>query len=642
MRFVASVAICMCALLFAGATSAAHAQSPTCATYSRFERQIDGFEFPTSIAYARDGRLAVVERDARRVRVFAADGTELLSLSDSDGNLPFGLVDSRVDGGPRAVAFDPADRLTVIAPGRIAVFQATSGDAAAGEKGRWRVVTGVPVPRPVAIAWRESSNRAELVVADAERGLVILGDDGGERFATSEGLGVANGVAVAGDGSIFVSDARRHAIVRYGADGAFRARFGERGAFPGLLNLPAGLAVRGDCLYVADELNHRVQIFSFEGKSVGLWGMHAVVPREGAGKIHYPCALAIAPDGERMTVAEGFERRLQRFLTDESTSRTPPAMPSLESVLSHFGAAVASDDDLLVLTSPETANAFVFDLRGATPLHVATFGGSGAGPDSFVDVSAIGVDGRSQRIVVLDPGAGRLSVFQLARDRTAAPIMDPFMPRLVRSWTLDAWSSRVAALAGGSTLQLPPAGAPLVPAALAADGDGWWIYDSSRGLVVRTNARLEPTQAIATGVLGGSGLAVERGEGESRRFRIAVPDLGDVATVGADGVVQWSAGRSPYRRPTSVAVHGDVMVVTDAALDQVFLVREGGVATVGRRGISDGEYWLPDGVAALDDGRFVVVDRGNHRAQIIDAQGTWKMTFGLGRAYTRPRERGES
>jgi DNA-binding beta-propeller fold protein YncE len=632
MRLVRRVSLCLCAVLFPVAAVAAPGQTQSCATYSRFERQLDGFEFPTSVAYARDGRLAVVERDARRVRVFAADGTELLSLADSDGNLPFGLVDSRTDGGPRAVAFDAADRLTVIAPGRIATFDATSG-----EKGRWRVVTGVPVRQPVAIAWRESSNRAELVVADAERGLVILGDDGGERFATKEGIGLANGIAIGGDGSIFVSDARRHAIVRYAADGTFRARFGERGAFPGLLNLPAGLAVRGDCLYVADELNHRVQIFSFEGKSLGLWGMHAVVPREGSGKIHYPCALAIAPDGERMTVAEGFERRLQRFLTDESGTRTPPAMPSLESVLSHFGAAVASDDDLLVLTSPETANAFVFDLRGATPLHVATFGGSGDGPDKLVDVSAIGVDGRTQRIVVLDPGAARLSVFQLERDRSAAPVMDPFMPRLVRAWSLDAWSARVAALVPNSTLQ-----APVAPAALAADGDDWWIYDAAGGLLVRTDARLEPKAVVATGVTGGSGLAVRRDADGARRFRIAVPDVGDVATVSEDGTATWSPGRSPFRRPTSVATRGGVTVVTDAALDQVFLLTDAGVATVGRRGISDGEFWLPDGVAAMEDGGFVVIDRGNHRAQVIDAKGTWRLTFGLGRAYTRPRERGES
>ena len=47
--------------------------------------------------------------------------------------------------------------------------------------------------------------------------------------------------------------------------------------------LPRGLAVQGDCLYVTDELNHRITIHGFDGAFRSFWGMHAVVPREGAG-----------------------------------------------------------------------------------------------------------------------------------------------------------------------------------------------------------------------------------------------------------------------------------------------------------------------------------------------------------------------
>ena len=54
----------------------------------------------------------------------------------------------------------------------------------------------------------------------------------------------------------------------------------------------------------------------------------------------------------------------------------------------------------------------------------------------------------------------------------------------------------------------------------------------------------------------------------------------------------------------------------------------------GRRGTDHGEFWKPKGIEQDERLRLIVVDQGNHRGQIFAPDGTWQVSFGLGRAYT--------
>ncbi|MDZ4830370.1 MAG: NHL repeat-containing protein [Phycisphaerae bacterium] len=620
-----AVAVCMLQLAPAHAQakvpSAPTRSAAACTIYGQFTRQLDELERPVSIAFASDGRCAIVEADARRVRVIARDGVELARF---EGNtLPWSLATGSDDGAPLAVAFGPDDRLTLAAPRRIATF--------ARDGSPWRLFTGVASAEPVAIAWRGT----ELLVADRALGVLVLSAEGVERQRIRDGLLRPGGIAVAPNGGFFVSDEDRHVIARFAPDGTLEKTFGDRGAFPGLFNGPRGLAISGDCLYVADELNHRIEVLSFDGEFRGQWGMHAVVPREGAGKIHYPTAIAIAPDGSSAIVAEPFERRIQTFVALDASSAAAATMPALGGVQSHFGASLAADGDLLLLHEPETASVFVFDLRGATPIHVTTFGGAGAALDRFSRIVGLGVDAIAQRVVSIDGGNQRLAVFQLARDRAESLKMDPFMARLVRSWTFDAWATAVASFSGGAPKST------LAPSSIARAPDGWWIYDALEGLIVGTDARLAPRSVLKTGVRGGTSLAAD-----ANGFAIAVPGIGAVELLDAAGDRKETIrgeGATRLIRPTSVAYSDSgALVITDAATDRVLFRRGATLSAVGARGISDGDFWQPDGVCAFGGGRVAVVDRGNHRAQVLTNDGAWVMTFGLGRAYTKPRSGGES
>ncbi|MBL9121209.1 MAG: hypothetical protein JNL80_14970 [Phycisphaerae bacterium] len=634
----------------------------TCKVFGTFERQFDLLESPTSVAVAASGDWAVLERDRRRIRVLAPDGTVRRVIGEpDDSQLPSGTVwDLAVDpdaSGPTAITFGPDQRLTILSPSRVALFDL--GPTASGVP--WRIVSGLDLGEPVAAAWKggdpQTTADDELWIADRRGSVIVL--DG--EIALKRRLDLASGfrflrpsgVAIAPDGSVFVADEDANAIIRLDGAGREVARFGERGSFPGLFNAPRGLAIAGQCLYVTDELNHRITVHDFDGTFRSFWGMHAVVPREGEGKIHYPASIAIAPDGMSAYVAEPLERRVQRFGPSDAEAAMNSAMPSREGVLSHFGHAIACDGELLLLEEPETSSVFLFDLRDPTPMHVTTFGGSGEGPDRYSRVRALHVNAATQMAVVADSGKGRLAHLRIARDRTKPLKIDPFMVTLVRSWELGAWSDRVRGL-------LPTAGqGTLEPCGFAMHGGSLWTLDSRLGVLVSLDETLAPTKAIATGLAGASGLTARAGGG----FATTLPDQGEVVLLTGDGsIAKRIGGRgSAFIRPTAVASMPDgTLLVTDGAADRVVVLGADGTVkgSMGSRGASDGLFWMPDGIAPYSGAsvppeqgdvlvgsegpRCVVVDRGNHRAQVFRQDGTWIMTFGLGRAYTRPRERGET
>lgn len=186
----------------------------------------------------------------------------------------------------------------------------------------------------------------------------------------------------AGGGHLFLSDAANHRIVRLDpATGAVTATWGDRGAFPGMFESPAQLAWDGSALLVTDTLNHRVVgRFDASGKPLDQWGMHAVRPREGQGKIHYPSGTSVSPDGVIAVVSEPFERRVQLFTEELPPDPAKPrltALPANEGLASHFSSEVAIDGQTLVVYEPESASALVFDMRNEPPIHVTTIGGPG-------------------------------------------------------------------------------------------------------------------------------------------------------------------------------------------------------------------------------------------------------------------------
>src|SRR4051794_35543787 len=68
------------------------------------------------------------------------------------------------------------------------------------------------------------------------------------------------GIAVDGDGNVYVSDYALDRLVKFGPDGSVLAQWGSTGSALGQFNAPFGVALDDrNTLFVVDQLNNRVQ-----------------------------------------------------------------------------------------------------------------------------------------------------------------------------------------------------------------------------------------------------------------------------------------------------------------------------------------------------------------------------------------------
>ena len=89
----------------------------------------------------------------------------------------------------------------------------------------------------------------------------------------------------------------------------FLASFGHAGTGPGELNRPEGLFVDAqDRVYVADSCNHRIQIFSNDGRFLRAYGKAGA----GSGELSYPYDICVDAAG-RQYVCEFGNSRIQIF-----------------------------------------------------------------------------------------------------------------------------------------------------------------------------------------------------------------------------------------------------------------------------------------------------------------------------------------
>jgi DNA-binding beta-propeller fold protein YncE len=67
-------------------------------------------------------------------------------------------------------------------------------------------------------------------------------------------------------GRIYVSDTQRGQVLVFDSAGAFLYAVGEVGEGPGQLSLPAGVAVEGGTLFIADGQHRRIESYRFTGE----------------------------------------------------------------------------------------------------------------------------------------------------------------------------------------------------------------------------------------------------------------------------------------------------------------------------------------------------------------------------------------
>jgi DNA-binding beta-propeller fold protein YncE len=111
---------------------------------------------------------------------------------------------------------------------------------------------------------------------------------------------------------LYITDEANHRVAIYSAEGAYLSQWGAMGSGEGEFNGPAGIAIDAeDHVYVVDQHNHRVQKYSRDGQFLLQWGDEG----RGPGEFNLPWGACVDADGH-VYVADWRNDRIQKFSAD--------------------------------------------------------------------------------------------------------------------------------------------------------------------------------------------------------------------------------------------------------------------------------------------------------------------------------------
>ncbi|MFB3776554.1 MAG: peptidyl-alpha-hydroxyglycine alpha-amidating lyase family protein [Bryobacteraceae bacterium] len=113
-------------------------------------------------------------------------------------------------------------------------------------------------------------------------------------------------IAFAPNGDMYVTDGYGNSrVVQFTKEGRFVRAWGKKGDGPGEFNLPHGVAVDGQGhVYVGDRDNYRMQVFDADGKFLAQWK-----------HVGSPWGVALTPD-EQILMADGYNNRILKVTRD--------------------------------------------------------------------------------------------------------------------------------------------------------------------------------------------------------------------------------------------------------------------------------------------------------------------------------------
>jgi DNA-binding beta-propeller fold protein YncE len=259
---------------------------------------------PRSVALDAGDNLYVVDMTGR-VQKFSPDGKFILEWQ----------MPQIEKGKPKGMCRDKAGDIVLVEPHYSRVNYFSSGGKLTAQFGvKGTNVGQLGMPRAAVVNSRgelyiceyTDSERVQRFTARGEKCLGAwgrLGDKPGE-FSRAEGLGVD-----AAD-NIYVADSCNHRIQVFSSDGKFLRQYGRAGAGPGEFSYPYDVRLDAAGLqFVCEFGNSRIQIFDSRDRPLEILGGPGGAP----GQFSNPWSIALDSKGN-LYVADALNNRVQKFI----------------------------------------------------------------------------------------------------------------------------------------------------------------------------------------------------------------------------------------------------------------------------------------------------------------------------------------
>lgn len=508
------------------------------------------------------------------------------------------------------------------------------------------VVDGIPLHRPTGIA----SHGDEVVVADTGNRRIVRMRVNTDDLSLTDFRAIAHrdfrrpiGIALSRSGDVFVADSWSDTVLTFDTRDAFIGAIGKHGSQRGFLSGPMGLALHENELFVADSRNSRIKVFDAQsGQFLYEWGLHVIRPHEGDGRLHYPADVAVFDDGEIAIVTEPWEDRLQVFRRRVLEADViPERVPLGADDFVHFGEGIHAYSRLLAITDPDTHTVRIFDLSLEKPVLIGVLGGNGTASHQFIAPSSVAFippsDSQPLRLAVCDQGNARLSLFSLDWAPDEPLRFRPSIARFSRGVDFRILHGQSGMNAGTR---------PIDPVSVVSLSGGYLaVLDGANGAVWTLDYRFRPVSRIdLPAPINGPSLWSQMRLNESGGLLCMDQAAGRLVKVGVgeDAKMEIAAELDFSSISVSDAIStSEGLVVVDTFSHQIVKLDADGIPqyTIGRAGLAAGEFFKPTSIILLPDGRYAVIDRGNHRLQIFDADWTLATIDGP-RLYIAPAQLG--
>jgi DNA-binding beta-propeller fold protein YncE len=262
------------------------------------------FNKPRSVGVDSADNLYVVDMTGR-VQKFSPGGEFLLSWRMPETDL----------GRPKGMTMDPEGRVVVIEPHYQRVNHFGPDGALAAQWGRAGTNRGeLVLPRAVAFNARGDAYVSEYTVVDRVQWFRAGTREALGTFGrTGDGDGELNrpeGLDVAPDGRVYVADSGNHRIQVFSPEGRWLASYGRPGRGLGELSYPYDVRVDREGLqYVCEFGGSRIQVFDRDHRPVAIIGGAGDRP----GEFNNPWSLVLDSRGN-LYVADAGNHRVQKLI----------------------------------------------------------------------------------------------------------------------------------------------------------------------------------------------------------------------------------------------------------------------------------------------------------------------------------------